>query len=300
MPSGYNGNGSIPTLTTGPQTRRAIAASTNASPIVVQTSVPHGYNTGDTVEIEGHLVNTAANAVWQITVGDSTHFALNGSTGNGVGGTTGRSIDYEIQPAFLIPAPSEAASMVTLAPVLEGLANLAPFLNRRTGTWRIYDILTAQSIDTTFASSYSTVTTLLNNTFTTVPGGAALLTDTQAYDAGDIALIYWTGIVVTNNIVSTSPGICLGAALPGASALSAIEASLTPLMVEPNLVLTGSSNVADSTASYTMIGTWKLFSAQPTGLQLGVMLYANGAMSGGPQIQLINQWNMIVVHMRPN
>lgn len=68
---------------------RAIASSTNATPIAVTTSVAHGYSTGDRVSITGHLVNTAANGVWTITVTSTTAFTLTGSVGNGVGAATG-------------------------------------------------------------------------------------------------------------------------------------------------------------------------------------------------------------------
>ena len=138
MSTVMNGNGSIPSATTGAQTRVAIVSSTHATPIVVTTGT-HGFNTGDTVEIEGHATNTAANAVWQITVQSPTTFVLNGSVGNGVGGATGYAIDYEIQPAYTLPSPGQAASMVDVGPVLEGLSNTTPYLYRRIGKWRLYN-----------------------------------------------------------------------------------------------------------------------------------------------------------------
>jgi hypothetical protein len=66
----------------------AIVSSTNASPIAV-TSAAHGLTTGDRVFIAGHVTNTAANGLWKATVVDATHFTLDNSTGNGVGGATG-------------------------------------------------------------------------------------------------------------------------------------------------------------------------------------------------------------------
>lgn len=68
---------------------RAIASSTNASPIQVTTAAPHGYATGDKVTIVGHLVNTNANGSWVVTVTGASTFTLDGSTGNGVGGASG-------------------------------------------------------------------------------------------------------------------------------------------------------------------------------------------------------------------
>ena len=136
--TGYAAQGTIPNATTGAQVRVAIVSSTNASPIVVQATA-HGFNTGDSIEIEGHATNTAANGQWQITKTDANHFSLNGSTGNGVGGATGYAIHDPSQPALQIPSPSDPASMVTLGPILEGNANPAPYLYRRLGKWRLYN-----------------------------------------------------------------------------------------------------------------------------------------------------------------
>jgi hypothetical protein len=68
---------------------RAIASSTNASPIEITAAAPHGYATGDKVTISGHLVNTNANGSWAITVTGANTFTLDGSTGNGVGASSG-------------------------------------------------------------------------------------------------------------------------------------------------------------------------------------------------------------------
>jgi len=68
---------------------RAIASSTNTSPIEITMAGPHGYSTGDKVSINGHLVNTNANGSWPVTVISPTEISLDGSTGNGVGVATG-------------------------------------------------------------------------------------------------------------------------------------------------------------------------------------------------------------------
>lgn len=73
---------------------KSIASSTNASPIVVTMAAAHGYTTGDTVYISGHLVNTAANGSWTIIVTGATTYSLTSSTGNGVGGATGSAYRY--------------------------------------------------------------------------------------------------------------------------------------------------------------------------------------------------------------
>jgi len=66
-----------------------ITGATNASPISVN-SVSHGRTSGQTVQIEGALGNTAANGTYAITVVDADNFTLNSSSGNGVWTSGGR------------------------------------------------------------------------------------------------------------------------------------------------------------------------------------------------------------------
>src|SRR6266576_3617808 len=78
---------------------KAIASSTNATPIVV-TSTAHGFANGDLVFIDGHTTNTAANGFWKIANQAANTFELTNpvsaanSTGNGVGGATGYCVNY--------------------------------------------------------------------------------------------------------------------------------------------------------------------------------------------------------------
>jgi hypothetical protein len=60
-----------------------ISAVTNASPIQITTSTPHGLTTGQTIFNSDFLGNTAANGSFTVTVTSSTVFTLDGSTGNG-------------------------------------------------------------------------------------------------------------------------------------------------------------------------------------------------------------------------
>lgn len=71
----------------------AIASSTNANPIVITTSTPHGLASLDVVTVNGHLVNTNANGTFSsagtpITVLSPTSLSIP-VAGNGVGGATG-------------------------------------------------------------------------------------------------------------------------------------------------------------------------------------------------------------------
>jgi hypothetical protein len=67
----------------------SLTNATNTSPIVITTSAARPWETGDVVFVGAAsggsrvLGNTAANGVWTVTRIDSTHFSLDGSTGNG-------------------------------------------------------------------------------------------------------------------------------------------------------------------------------------------------------------------------
>jgi hypothetical protein len=57
------------------------------TPIVVQTTAAHGYNTGDVVIVSNVFNQTYANGTWPVRVLDATRFELVGSTGNVQNGT---------------------------------------------------------------------------------------------------------------------------------------------------------------------------------------------------------------------
>lgn len=67
-----------------------VTGATNTAPITITTNSAHGLTSSNIVQLAGVAGNTAANGIFAITVVDSTHFILNGSTGNGAytsGGT---------------------------------------------------------------------------------------------------------------------------------------------------------------------------------------------------------------------
>jgi hypothetical protein len=67
-----------------------ITGATNASPIVLSFSTPHGMVTGDFIDNSNVLGNTTANGGFYVTYVDATHVSLNNSAGDGAyisGGT---------------------------------------------------------------------------------------------------------------------------------------------------------------------------------------------------------------------
>jgi hypothetical protein len=71
-----------PLMSSSPPTNN-ISGASNTSPITITTSTPHSFSTGMRVTLESVGGNTAANGDWTITMVDSTHLSLNGSSGNG-------------------------------------------------------------------------------------------------------------------------------------------------------------------------------------------------------------------------
>ena len=145
MSTVYNGQGTLVTPTTGAGIRRAITAIANTTPIQV-TVTAHGFNTGDSVEIENAAV-ADVNGWFQITRIDANTISLNGTIASGASAfANGYAIDYELQPAYTIPAQGELADAGVVGAVLEGLANPAPYLYRTSGKFRLYDYFQSSTI----------------------------------------------------------------------------------------------------------------------------------------------------------
>jgi hypothetical protein len=83
-------------------------SSTNTSPIVItmpSSMASYGISNGDTICITGHTVNTNANGTWEVTSVSGNTCALVGSTGNGVGTTTGYLRKVSNQRVLLATSP---------------------------------------------------------------------------------------------------------------------------------------------------------------------------------------------------
>lgn len=200
-----NGNGKNPQATAGytyidsdrgggANIQYLIASSTNASPIQItwQAAVP--FNDQDTIEIEGHFTNTAANGVWQYTKIDSTHGTLNGSVGNGVGGATGIGLDWSINPLLQVPQDLvDDVDASTVNPAFEGLFDIAPFFYRRMGAYALIDskVRTDGALFTTFS------TTALNSVTWTDLGVTAVAGRRYLHYGDVLDLIFTTSISCT-------------------------------------------------------------------------------------------------------
>lgn len=118
--------------------RATIIGASNATPIVIQTSAPHLYSTGDQVAISQVLGNIAANAdvdaPWTVTVQDSTHFALNGSVGSGAYTSGGTALDLSLTPNFADPSDGDFEDAESVAIALQGLCDRTQWLSWRLAT----------------------------------------------------------------------------------------------------------------------------------------------------------------------
>jgi hypothetical protein len=72
----------VPKISPGTEPLQIITA-TNASPIVIETAVPHGWETAEQISVEWGLGNTAMNGDWTATKVDDYRLSLDGSAGNG-------------------------------------------------------------------------------------------------------------------------------------------------------------------------------------------------------------------------
>ena len=109
---------------------RTVTNATNATPIVVTTSINHGCNNGDTVTISGVGGNTAANGTFKVAAVAANTFALTDvSTGSNIagsgaytsGGTMSRTITHSSGPKIAWGKPITAATNAT--PIVVTCAN---------------------------------------------------------------------------------------------------------------------------------------------------------------------------------
>lgn len=140
-----------------PFSTQAITGATNATPIVVTTSLAHGYSTGDVIQLTGATGNTAANGIWKVTVTNSTTFSLDDSSGNGAYGASG-----VISPIF-------CRTIKTASALVQPIASFAPIRTASLGDRAAWVGATANvtHIFGVFAKGSSFDSIAINASFTT-------------------------------------------------------------------------------------------------------------------------------------
>jgi hypothetical protein len=287
-----NGDGTIPQATSG-YVQHAISSSTNAAPIAVTFAAPHGFNEGDTIAIEGHLVNTAANATWRVHVTGASTVTLVGSTGNGVGVATGYAIDYSVNPLIQVPDDGDAASGSNLNTATSGVFNFVPYLYQRAGKYRLYDrvvvangsnLVTAPAGWTTqgpFADSTWTTCTGTENAYANVvAAGDYLVVDITATDDSAVA----TAISYAVTFSINGGAYALGGAFDGIG---------TPATIQQT-----SSAKISFTARYE--GPVHTASLPTNAGGLSIALAAMQKSGGSASIGLAAPYSIVVSHYRSN
>jgi|SRR6185312_15186140 len=148
--------------------RKAISSSTNTKPIVLQV-VGHGLSSGAAVEVDGHTVNDAANGAFRVLVIDADHFALIGSSGDGIGGATGYVVAYSL------PAPIARSWD---GDYLSARADPGPILGLQQGKYRLVDVYTkirSEDIGVSSSSAWAS-RGVPDSTYRVLNTGDALLT----------------------------------------------------------------------------------------------------------------------------
>lgn len=106
---------------------RTVIDATFATPVVIQTSVPHLYASGDYVSVSGVVGNTGANGFYPITVIDADHFSLTGSIGTGAWVSGGTAIDVSLTPQFTVPSDADARNAASVNVAFQALADRTQF-----------------------------------------------------------------------------------------------------------------------------------------------------------------------------
>ncbi len=272
----YNGNATVPTPTGASSQFVAISSTTNTTPITVNTATPHGWFTGDTIEIEGaddpntnNLLNEGG--LWVITVTGASSFQLNNSVGTLAGGAHGYVYNYEVQPAFQIASPGEAASMTTLGPVLQGIINAIPWLYRLTGRRRLHQLYYGNTNGAPITGSFATWS---SNTLPT--GGTATLLSGSVSGSTTLTALNSlnSDILITsrNPIVENGDDLEINWSASGYSLTSAID-------VQVFLYITDGTNavVPKDSGAYLFAGA----SARPTPFTIHSVITGSTLASSG-------------------
>jgi len=197
MSTQYNGQAANVTVPAAVQ----INSSTNASPIVLTTYVAHGMATGDTVNVYGHATNTAANGTWTVIVLSATTLSLTGSTGNGVGTTSGFVQSLGLGATYAIPSDGDADNAASVNVAFETLGDRTAMLAANIGQMRELTTVTAAVDDPTGFAAWTAHTFAVGSTWEWVQGaplGTAPIAElTKLLNMGDVidvsltASCYW-------------------------------------------------------------------------------------------------------------
>lgn len=288
----YNPNGTILTPVTGATNPFNINSYTNTTPIVVETTVSNGFQTGDNVEVEGTQV-VGVDGQWVIDVVDATHFQLRGSTApGGAGGVQGIVTDYSVNPVVQIPSDGSLASAANLLTPVEASLNALPFLYRRSGRYRNYAVAFGGVADSTFTSLWSS-TTISSASYTDLTSAQNMLTSGTpiAMQTQDVADIQFDGTV--QFVAGSAPVVGIGVSRSfNGGGFSLIAQSAKAF--GPQTLVAGTSDFLPVSLHATY---------RPGGfgiIQLGLQAAVLPAGSPSTAVRFTGTWQMRIVVYRPN
>lgn len=286
--STYNPNGCIPQATNPDPV--AISSSTNASPIAITTDTPHGFTTGDTVQVIGHD-QTGANGLWVIAVTGASTFTLTGSTGTGVGTAIGQAQDYSVNPLLTLPGDGDLESASSVNAPIAGQANVAPWLYKRVGKYNLHQVYQT--------GTFTSQTTVISSTALVTGSWVDLTNLTNVFSAsadrylaaGDLLHVTFGTTVLWARLLGTlSYAFAIGLSLNGGSA-SAISSSVRGVSLD------GSISPLDR--GPIMLDCWIAggFSAND---RFDISIQANKDSAAAYNLQLFAGYSLSVEHYRSN
>ena len=215
MSTTFAAQGSVVTPTSGASRRVAITGVSNVTPISV-TAPSHGFLATDTVEISATGISALDGNLFQVQLVDANHFLLLGTTASGTS-STGYAVDYELQPAIVLPSGGELADPNVIGAALEGVANPAPFLYRCSGQSRLANLFLWRNgnYSTTpyWSNPWSSNTSFTSTSFTPLASSTMTLqsiSPTPSIDSQilptDILVVSTTFTIRTTNGTSVGTG----------------------------------------------------------------------------------------------
>lgn len=131
-------------------TNQIVIAATNATPIEVQTSAPHGLSEGERVLIYGVVGNAATNAVAYVHVTDVDKFEIyqawsGGAVALPIAGSGAYTSGGIVQPlawasTLQLPSDGDAITAASVNVATEGEADREAWLLERTGAYRLASV----------------------------------------------------------------------------------------------------------------------------------------------------------------
>lgn len=287
MPTQYNGDSGnivVPNQVN-------ITSTTNAVPVVVQTSAPHLLTTGDTAVVFGNAVNTGANGVWVVTVIDATHVSLNGSTGTGVGTATGAIVSLALGATYQIPADGDALNAASVNVAFETLGDRTALLSANMGQYRECG-LSLTHLDDNATEKLSWLSHTMATSLTWESLGTILQSLVGELLAGDLVEVSFTGTGTFLNSGGASNIACLAL---GWATYANGGAPGTPGKVSGSGQLLGQSTTGGS-AGVNLRGFF-----QPGGenMALYLMGYTDNPTPADVSFSMIGDWQSSVVIHRP-